>query len=58
MSTNTQPLISGQPFSAELIFAGPETLNVRPQGGVNGSRQSPPAAAAVRPSSAFAQRGR
>jgi len=49
MSTNTHPLISGQPFSAELIFAGPETLNVRPQGGAGGSRPSSPAP------SAFAQ---
>jgi hypothetical protein len=58
MSTNTRPLISGQPFSAELIFAGPETLNVRSQSGVNGPRQSSPAAATVRTPSAFAQQGR
>ena len=42
MSTNTHSPTSAQPFSAELIFTGPETLTVRPAGGVNGSRQPAP----------------
>jgi len=58
MSTNARPLASVQPFSAELIFAGPETLNVRPSGGVNGPRQPAPAAATVRTPSAFERQGR
>ena len=56
MSTNIQASV--QPFSAELIFAGPETLNVRPSSGVNGPGQLSSVATTVRTPSAFAQQGR
>jgi len=56
MSTNTHPL-SVQPFSAELIFAGPETLNVRAPGGPNNVQQLS-TAAPVGATPAFAKQGR
>ena len=57
MSTNTHSLPSGQPFSAELIFAGPETLNVRAPG-AKAARQLPSTAAPVSTRPAFTQQGR